>query len=74
MPEPKRKYGYFSLPIFSGVTPLARIDCKADRENKTLLIQSVHYEKNVGGDLLRAKLNYKLKAFAKFNGCENVEF
>ncbi len=70
VPEAKRKYGYFSLPIFNGREGVARIDCKVDRKNKELLINSMHYEKGVDKKSLDSKLAPKLKAFAKFNGCE----
>lgn len=69
VPAPKRKYGYFSLPIFYGARPLGRIDCKADRKEKKLLIKSIHCEKGVDKKYLKNKLTPKLKSFAKFNNC-----
>lgn len=72
IPAPKRKFGYFCLPIFEGSRPVARIDCKADRKNKKLLIHSVHYEQNVDRDLVEPRLESKLKYFAKFNGCNSM--
>ena len=67
VPEQKRKFGYFCLPVFHGAKPFARIDCKADRKNQILHIQSIHYEKNVKQDALKLKLNSELKSFARFN-------
>ncbi len=71
VPEKKRKYGYFCLPVFKGPTPIARIDCKANKKIKKLEVKSVHYEQprqvqNLNG------LESKLKSFAKFNGCDTV--
>ena len=74
VPESKRKYGYFALPIFYGAKGMARVDCKTDRKNKSLIVQSIHYEKNVDSKLLRQKIKPKLKSFAKFNNCNNVVF
>ena len=69
VPACKRKYGYFSLPIFNGHQAIARIDCKADRKNNQLLINSLHYEKGVTIDRIKEKIETKLKKFAHFNGC-----
>ncbi len=69
VPVAKRKYGYFSLPIFKGHQPIARVDCKADRKNKQLIINSLHYEKDVKKELVEGNIETKLKQFARFNGC-----
>ncbi len=74
VPAPKRRYGYFSLPVLQGNQFVARIDCKADRTNQQLIIQSIHYEKKVDKRLLRKKMESKLLAFAKFNGCNSLAF
>ena len=44
VPEAKRKYGYFSLPILIGDTFVARMDSKADRKQKMLTIHNLHFE------------------------------
>jgi len=72
--EKKRRFGYFCLPIFLGSRPVARIDCKADRQNKVLLVKSIHYEKGIDQPALRSKLELELGRFAKFNGCACVEW
>ena len=72
VPASKRKYGYFCLPVFSGGLALARIDCRADRKSKKFEVRSIHYEKGVEREVFRSKINSKIKAFAKFNGCESV--
>jgi uncharacterized protein YcaQ len=43
-PEPKRIYGYYSLPTLHKDNLVARIDLKSDRQNKTLLVQSAWHE------------------------------
>ena len=39
-PKAKRQYGYYSLPLMVGGHLVGRIDLKADRPNKTLLVQA----------------------------------
>ncbi len=69
VPASKRKYGYFCLPIFKGHRAIARIDCKADRKNKCLIVHSLHFEEKCGREAHFSKIEKKLKQFAKFNGC-----
>ncbi len=45
VPAPKRIFGYFTLPVLIGDALVARLDIKADREKRKLLIQSWHWEK-----------------------------
>jgi uncharacterized protein YcaQ len=68
VPEPKRKYGYFSLPILLGDRFIARMDSKADRKKKVLVINNLHFEtKEVDVDKLADGIN----SFVKFNGCDS---
>ena len=46
-PEPKRIYGYYSLPTLHKDKLIARIDLKSDRQNKALLVQSAWHEKDL---------------------------
>ncbi len=73
VPAPKRKFGYFCLPIFQGCRPVARIDCKADRPNQDLIIHSINYEPNVDREVIEKAIASKMKSFAKFNGCKNIQ-
>jgi uncharacterized protein YcaQ len=72
VPQPKRKYGYFSLPILVGDTFVARMDSKADRKKKTLIVHNFHFEPV---KLSRPQLNKiidALKRFVKFNQCQDI--
>jgi uncharacterized protein YcaQ len=39
VPKPKRKFGYFALPVLVGDDIVAAIDLKTDRQNRKLLLQ-----------------------------------
>ena len=43
-PAPKRKYGYYVLPILYGDRFVGRIDPLMDRENERLIINAVYAE------------------------------
>lgn len=72
VPEPKRKYGYFSLPILAGDTFIARMDSKADRKNRTLIIHNLHFERVKMSGAITQQLSDAIEAFARFNGCNQI--
>ena len=73
LPEAKRKYGYFTLPILYNNNFVARLDPKADRATKTFYIKSIHFEKKFKADeSFNKNFAEKLKKFATFNGCETI--
>ena len=72
VPEPKRKYGYFSLPILIGDTFSARMDSKADRKLKTLIVHNLHFEPVKLSRPALAKLTAAIQTFARFNNCSDI--
>lgn len=73
VPAPKRRYGYFCLPILWGEQFVARLDAKAQREEGTLLVHTLTFEpKFQDFDELLPHLARKLQEFATFNGCHHV--
>src|SRR4030042_3233169 len=44
IPEKKRKYGYFTLPILWGDTFIGRLDPKVDRKQKTFYVRHLAFE------------------------------
>ena len=75
-PEPKRIYGYYSLPTLHKDNLVARIDLKSDRQNKTLLVQSAWHEKH----LTPKEVETSAKAISKhlvevrqWQGLESIE-
>ena len=74
VPRNKRKYGYFCLPILWKNGLVGRIDPKADRENKILKINNIHFEnKKIDYKKFIPSLSSALKDFARFNDCNNIE-
>jgi len=73
LPEHKRTFGYFTLPILYGDQFIARMDAKADRQAKIFYIRNLAFEQkaNVDEAALLAFAE-KLKAFAAFNLCEKI--
>jgi len=50
-----------------------KLDPKADRKNKTLLIQNLEFEKDLPDfDRFLPQFAVKLHDFAKFNQCEQI--
>jgi uncharacterized protein YcaQ len=73
LPPSKRKYGYFVLPILWNNQFAGRLDPKADRQKKTLIINNLVFEKNFKDyDEFIHPFSHKLKSFAEFNNCEKI--
>ncbi|MFH1701376.1 MAG: crosslink repair DNA glycosylase YcaQ family protein [Candidatus Zixiibacteriota bacterium] len=74
VPAAKRKYGYFVLPILWGDKFVGRMDAKAERKKKVLVIRRLHFEDgSKKHDSLLPALGKKLHEFARFNRCERIE-
>jgi len=73
VPEAKRRFGYFSLPLLYRDTFVGRMDCKAHRSEKHLEIKSLHFEPHdFDQDSLIEALSKAMARFRKFQGCETV--
>jgi len=72
VPAPKRKYGYFSLPILAGDTFVGRMDSKAERKKRVLTVHNLHFEKVKLSKATIAAIKEAMDAFAQFNGCDTV--
>lgn len=74
VPAAKRQVGYFALPLLYGDQFVGKIDLKADRKRKVLMIQNLVWEDHVKAlAKMEALLEKKLAKFAAFNACERVE-
>jgi len=74
VPEPKRKYGYFSLPILIGDSFVARMDSKADRKQRVLTINNLHFEAVKLTRPMVTKISDAIARFTEFNNCETIVF
>jgi uncharacterized protein len=75
VPGPKRKYGYYVLPILWGDRFIGRIDPKFDRETSTLRILAVHAEPDAPktGDVADLVAD-EVRRLAKFVGAKQVVY
>jgi len=73
VPAAKRQYGYFTLPILWGEALVGRLDPKAERKEKRLIIRNLVFEPQFAAfeDFLPAFVA-KLADFVRFNQCEHV--
>jgi len=72
VPQAKRKYGYFSLPVLVGDTFVARMDSKADRKHGELAIHNLHFEPLKLTRPMIVKISDAIRTFAKFNQCKAI--
>lgn len=74
VPAAKRRYGYFSCPILWQDQLIGIVDPKADRKQKTLLIQNIYFEPNfIPNDSFFYDLGKQLKKMMLFNQCERIK-
>ncbi|WP_117233974.1 winged helix-turn-helix domain-containing protein [Vibrio maerlii] len=70
VPAPKRKYGYFVLPVLWDGRLVARVDCKAHRKDEHLEVINLYLEPRLSKlDEFQHSLNKELLAFTHFNQC-----
>ncbi|MEM7562554.1 MAG: crosslink repair DNA glycosylase YcaQ family protein [Pseudomonadota bacterium] len=72
VPESKRQYGYFCLPILYRDQFVGRMDCKAHRKQKTFQVKTLHLEQQMNDEFYRALFN-ALDEFAEFNQCRQLQ-
>ena len=72
VPAPKRIYGYYCLPFLLGDRFVARVDLKADRKNKTLLVPGAFAEPKTDKKLVAAELADELRLMAGWLQLETV--
>lgn len=72
VPQAKRQFGYFCLPILWDGRLVARADCKVDKQSSTLNVLHLFTEPSLRNrDAFLTALEQELQAFAKFNQCEH---
>jgi len=74
VPEAKRQYGYFTLPLLLGDEFVGRIDCKAHRAQNLLVVNNIWLEPNVSvNDELGQYFYDALTRYASDLNCDSVK-
>lgn len=75
MPKEKRKDGYFVLPVLWGSRFVGRMDPKADRKLKKMILRNLNFEPDFDEfEEFLPPFAQILVDFAFFNGCDKIEF
>ena len=72
VPEPKRVYGYYVLPFLLGESLVGRVDLKADRQAKQLLVQACHIEDGQDHEHVAREMAAELRLMADWLGMHEV--
>ena len=73
VPQAKRKYGYFCLPLLYADQFVGRMDCKAHRKHSILELKAVHFcEHPFDQHETVAALARVLPDFVAFQGCDAI--
>ncbi|HEX4844658.1 MAG TPA: crosslink repair DNA glycosylase YcaQ family protein [Geothrix sp.] len=73
VPEPKRQYGYFVLPILEGDRLVGRLDPKLHRDRGLLEIKGLWWEPGIKATRARKRgLDEALERLATFVGAEDI--
>lgn len=72
VPAPKRKWGYYVLPFLMGDQLVARVDLKAERTERRLLVQASYAEAGVNKGEVAAALARELRTLALWLSLSDV--
>lgn len=72
VPEPKRVYGYYVLPLMVDGELVGRTDLKSDRKSNRLLVQSAFVEDAADPDRVATEMASELARFASWLGHDDV--
>ncbi|PVZ66703.1 winged helix-turn-helix domain-containing protein [Pelagibaculum spongiae] len=73
LPEAKRQYGYFCLPLLFSDQFIGRMDCKAHRKTGNFEVKSLYLEPhNFDQDAVISALVDAIKNFCHFQNCSSI--
>lgn len=72
-PRPKRRFGYYVLPVLCGGRLVGRLDMKADRQNGTLRVEGAFIESGVEARDVAAPIAAEVQSMADWLGLDAVE-
>ena len=73
-PVAKRKYGYYVLPMLFGDRFVGRIEPKADKKTKTLIVRNIWFEPGIRRTKkLSGLIDKAVQRLAKFNDCTGID-
>lgn len=76
VPQHKREHGYYVLPFLMGDQLVARVDLKADRQRRVLMVPGAFAEPGTersDGGVVAAALAEELQAMASWLGLDSIE-
>ncbi len=73
VPEGKRKFGYFTLPVLLGNQFIGRMDCKVHRKTRVFEVKRLFWEDHIDPQVVMVDVAQELLEFARFNGARKVQ-
>lgn len=73
VPQSKRVHGYYVLPFLLGDAVVARVDLKADRQHRTLVVAAAHLEPGNEPRMVAEELSQHLRYVASWLALERIE-